>query len=114
MSGYKLDNTFALCRDMDTNLFYMFEEELVAIGTNLQQLRSLCFRCPIWRECSAYGWQYERYGMFGGVTGEERDAIRRKKWDSPKIKKLQEDLYAIGVNYEQAVLYQTDGKDLLA
>lgn len=97
---------------MDTNLFYMYDDELEANDFTTTKLRALCFSCPIWRECNSYGWQYERHGMFGGITGDERDAIRRKKWDSPKVLKLKKELEEIGISFNAVILYQTDGKDL--
>lgn len=112
MSGKVLDNSFALCREMDTNLFYMYEEELIEKDFSLLKLRTICFSCPIWRECSAYGWQYERHGMFGGLTGEERDAIRRKMYESPRLKKLMSDLKELGVSFNAVTLYETGTDDL--
>lgn len=90
----------------------MFEDELIERDFSLLKLRKICFSCPIWRECNAYGWQYERHGMFGAITGEERDAIRRKKWDNPKVIKLKKDLAELGIRFEAVIMYETDGKDL--
>ena len=97
---------------MDTNLFYMYEDELLEKDFTLLKLRKICFMCPIWRECIAYGWQYEKHGMFGGITGDERDAIRKDLLWSPKVKKLKEDLDQLGVKFEAVIMYETDGKDL--
>jgi hypothetical protein len=91
----------------------MYDDELAEKDFTTAELRRICFSCPIFRECNAYGWQYERHGMFGGITGEERDAIRRDKWDNPKVKKLQKDLEELGVPLKVVILYKTDGRDLL-
>ena len=96
----------------------MYDDELEANDFSTVKLRALCFSCPIWRECNSYGWQYERYGMFGGITGEEREAVRKKKRgnsrDNSKIKKLVHDLKELGVSYQAVTMYQTDGKDLIS
>jgi len=80
------------CRGMNTDLFFMNREELQLEGFTYQHIRRVCSDCPIRRDCLAYGFKYERHGMFGGVTGEERDLIRRGKFNDSKITSLLRDM----------------------
>lgn len=87
-----LDYDRALCKGMDTNLFYLDDETLIKNRSSLYSVRALCFSCPILYECMEYGFTYERYGLFGGITGEERDLLRKKDYNHIKIVKLLDDL----------------------
>lgn len=59
----------AMCKDMDTNIFYDSEEELV--------LRAICGGCPVRNECLDYAVRNLEYGFWGGTTATERAKIRR-------------------------------------
>lgn len=80
------------CLGMDTNLFFMSREELQLEGMTYQTLRRVCSDCPIRRDCLEYAFKYERHGMFGGVTGLERDLIRRKEFNNSVITGLLRDM----------------------
>lgn len=80
------------CQGMNTELFFMNREELQLEGLTYMHVRRVCSDCPIRRDCLAYAFKYERYGMFGGVTGEERDLIRRGVFNDSKITTLLRDM----------------------
>ncbi len=80
------------CLGMDTNLFFMSREELQLEGMTYQTLRRICSDCPIRKDCLEYAFKYERHGMFGGVTGLERDLIRRKEFNNSVITGLLRDM----------------------
>ena len=80
------------CLGMDTNLFFMSREELQLEGMTYQSLRRVCSDCPIRKDCLEYAFKYERHGMFGGVTGLERDLIRRKEFNNSVITGLLRDM----------------------
>lgn len=80
------------CLGMDTNLFFMSREELQLEGMTYQTLRRVCSDCPIRKDCLEYAFKYERHGMFGGVTGLERDLIRRKEFNNSVITGLLRDM----------------------
>ena len=80
------------CLGMDTNLFFMSREELQLEGMTYQTLRRICSDCPIRKDCLEYEFKYERHGMFGGVTGLERDLIRRKEFNNSVITGLLRDM----------------------
>jgi hypothetical protein len=105
----QVDYEKALCKGMDTELFYGEEDLLYAMKTNLLSVRKICFKCPIQKECMEYGFTYERYGMFGGITGEERYSLRKRNWKNPKVEKLLRDLIELGVSINE-ILPMTDIK----
>lgn len=80
------------CLGMDTNLFFMSREELQLEGMTYQTLRRVCSDCPIRKDCLEYAFKYERHGMFGGVTGLERNLIRRKEFNNSVITGLLRDM----------------------
>ena len=80
------------CRGMNTDLFFMNREELQLEGMTYMSLRRICSDCPIRRDCLEYAFKYERHGMFGGVTGLERDLIRRGKFNDPILNGLLRDM----------------------
>lgn len=88
----KIEWNKADCQGMDTNLFFMSREELQMEGLTYLHMRRVCSDCPIRRDCLAYGFKYERYGMFGGITGVERDLIRRGKFNDPILTGLLRDM----------------------
>lgn len=69
----------ALCRGMDTKLF--FPER----GVNYQQIRQIkkmCKVCPVRQECFelAMEQEHDHCGIFGGTTPLERRRIRSERW----------------------------------
>jgi WhiB family redox-sensing transcriptional regulator len=66
----------AECRDFDTDLFYRVEEERNQDAYRyINAVRSICGRCPIQRECLAYAFGNEEFGVWGGLTGLERRSV---------------------------------------
>lgn len=91
------------CRGMDTELFYMPHDMLLEQeGFGYRTLRRVCFHCPIWRECLAYGMENEPYGFRGGFSEEERKNIYTGV--RPKsFKQLLTDLTDNGVEWTEIV-----------
>lgn len=77
MRGFKeVDWERAACLGVPTNLFYVFEEHrTVKEFFNVTIVKKICFACPIWRSCLLHGLQNEDYGVWGGLTTKERDAL---------------------------------------
>jgi WhiB family redox-sensing transcriptional regulator len=66
----------AECQGSYTDLFYSVEEERNASAYwNINAVRSICARCPIWSACLTYAFAYESYGVWGGLTSLERKSI---------------------------------------
>lgn len=61
----------AMCKDMDTNIFYDPEQAPV--------LRAVCGGCPVRNECLDYAVRNLEYGFWGGTTATERASLRRAR-----------------------------------
>lgn len=64
------DAAGAACRDADLELF--FDGQLVAFA------KAICHRCPVREACLAYALPRVLDGVWGGTTGRERVALRRR------------------------------------
>ena len=91
----------ASCRGLDTEIFYMYEDELMEKEyISLMTLRKLCFSCPIWRECLTIGFKYERYGHWGGLAADERNHIVAGL-NSKKYIRMRNQIDELGIDYEE-------------
>ena len=54
----------AVCRGMDTNLFYEKYESDPNIARNIDEM---CFSCPVQKLCYESGVNNNEYGVWGGV-----------------------------------------------
>lgn len=71
----KVDWEKAECRSLEiyTDLFYDVEEERSSNAyDHINSLRGVCASCPIWQNCLTYAFKNEQYGMWGGLTSQER------------------------------------------
>lgn len=74
----------AACRDEDTELFFPPGE----FARQIQPAKALCGACPVTDACLTYALAApERYGIWGGMTEDERAQERRRAarrgWDGP-------------------------------
>ena len=75
---------FAVCREVDGDPWYPPEREGSA-GQPYDAARAICAGCPVDRECLEYALHlersamYNRHGMWGGHTPQERTAIARRR-----------------------------------
>ena len=68
----------AECKRLEiyTDLFYDIEEQRSTHAyDHINSVRAICVACPIWKDCLAYAFQHEDYGMWGGMTSQERASI---------------------------------------
>jgi WhiB family redox-sensing transcriptional regulator len=72
------DFSSALCREIGLELFFPdgkgdghLEEDYAA--------RKLCASCPVVNECAEWGIAHEIYGIWGGLTPQNRRTIRRQR-----------------------------------
>jgi hypothetical protein len=56
-----------------------------ADGESAGQAKRLCRSCPVLAQCGIYGIQFERYGVWGGLTPVERRAIRKARGISDPV-----------------------------
>ena len=88
----------AECRDVPTNLFYDVEEERNSTAYSyINAVRSYCGKCPIWFDCLVYAFNYESFGVWGGLTSLERKSMYDpRKYPNQRQRALQ-DLLAYGI-----------------
>ena len=103
ISREAMDDSRANCKGLNTDFFYLEEEYLKQRSLKLRQVRRICFGCPIRQQCLEIGFAFERFGMWGGVTGPERTEIYNKKHDSAFLNGLKRDLEEFGITYEEVV-----------
>jgi len=89
----------ASCRGLNTDLFYKMRVHLIPLNMEYNTLRRICHRCPIRRQCLEVGTALERYGFWGGLAEEERNAIFTGK-DGRVIARLKRDLEVLDIDYE--------------
>lgn len=67
----------AACRDEDPELFF----PVSAIGPGARQVeeaKAVCARCPVASQCLSFAMDNGlNYGIFGGLTGDERQELAR-------------------------------------
>lgn len=62
----------AACRGKDREMFFPRR------GENVSEAKAVCATCPVKAECADYGLP-EKYGVWGGLTDQERRVIRRER-----------------------------------
>lgn len=74
----------ALCKDRHIDLWYPPLD--TDVPDNYYQIsRAVCRQCPVWRECLDDGVN-ERWGMWGGLTPQERTALTSENPKSSVLK----------------------------
>jgi hypothetical protein len=92
MPGYdEVDWTKAECVGSPTTLFFIIEEDRKVVEyIGYETTRRICGKCPIWDKCLDYAMKNENYGMWGGLTTKERNALRGAKDSLLRTKAIQE------------------------
>ena len=92
----------AECWGTNTDLFYSVEEERnIRAYMYINAVRSICARCPILRDCLAYGFANEQYGVWGGLTTLERKAVVEPNKYPAQLRRALYDLESYGITYGQ-------------
>jgi WhiB family redox-sensing transcriptional regulator len=98
----QIDWEQAECREIDTDLFYRVEEERnQAAYQYINAVRSICGRCPIQRECLAYAFGNEEYGVWGGLTGLERRSVGDPNRYPIQLKRALDALKLFGISFTE-------------
>jgi len=100
------------CKGAPTNLFYVVEEsraidKYVDVGI----LRRICAGCPIYKKCLAYALGHEQYGVWGGMTTNERNTFNgRAPYERSREVIIQLAPFGVSItDIQEAVLeYQAD------
>ncbi len=68
----------AACRDIDSAVFFSPDGERGPERLAREaRAKAICARCPVIRECAAYALLAgERYGVWGGLSEQDRAALR--------------------------------------
>ena len=92
----------AACLDTYNEMFYSVEEERNAYAYNyINAVRSICARCPIYNACLSYAFQYESYGVWGGLTSVERKAMISPRLYPAQRRRALFDLEGYGITKDQ-------------
>ncbi len=72
---------FAVCRFEDRDLFFPPEQERGRyVGFREAAAKQICRGCSVRGECLDYALAAdERYGVWGGLSAEERERLRRRR-----------------------------------
>ena len=60
----------AACAGLDTQLFYSERIKDIAVA------KAVCSRCPFATQCATWAVQHEEFGVFGGLSANERKLMR--------------------------------------
>ena len=74
--------TRAACRDADPELFFPASDDYTAaaVAAQVAVARRVCLSCPVRIECLSWAVEVsEDYGLWAGMTPDERRAIRRDR-----------------------------------
>lgn len=67
----------ALCRYVDPELFFPTAESGPVYEAQVAEAKAVCARCPVRAECLDWALGELPYGIAGGLTEDERAALRR-------------------------------------
>jgi len=98
----------AACKDLPTDFFYKIEDRGVSKLIDVDVFRFTCAPCPIWRQCLGYASRNEQYGVWGGMTSDERAAVLDRRKSDLK-KKVFKDFEKYGITKE--MIHQAIGKE---
>lgn len=61
------------CRSVDKSVFFGGSDEVPMSRVEVRTARSICFLCPVRRDCLEFALSNEEtWGVWGGLTGSER------------------------------------------
>ncbi len=78
------------CVGMPVNTFFDVEERRLSPQKieDMARVRDLCFSCPIWSECLKWAFANEEFGVWGGLTGIERQSFISNKFYENRLRTL--------------------------
>lgn len=83
LKPWEFDNP--VCAEIGHQAFYLDDRDdpdIAHLPDNMTDYRNaiaLCNSCPFQMDCAEWGITKERYGVWGGLTPDERTMIRRKR-----------------------------------
>jgi WhiB family redox-sensing transcriptional regulator len=92
----------AECQGVETDLFYRIEEERNSTAYKyINAVRSICGRCPIQRDCLAYAFKNETFGVWGGLTSMERRSVGEPDKYPIQLSRALQSLTMYGITYKE-------------
>jgi WhiB family redox-sensing transcriptional regulator len=92
----------AECHGVETDLFYRIEEERNSTAYKyINAVRSICGRCPIQRDCLAYAFENETFGVWGGLTSMERRSVGEPDKYPIQLSRALQSLTMYGITYKE-------------
>lgn len=84
----------AACRGVDSSLFFHPEGERGAARSSREQsAKEVCSRCPVRTECATHALAVrEPYGVWGGLTEDEREELLGRARHRTPLEPVAEDL----------------------
>lgn len=104
----EIDWSRAACKNLPTDFFYKIEERGVLKLIDVEVFRFTCAPCPIWKQCLGYASRNEDYGVWGGMTTDEREAVIDNRKSEMKDKVIK-DFTKYGITEE--MIYEAIGKE---
>lgn len=69
----------AVCQETDVEVFFPEDASPRITRGQIKEAKAICGRCPVVAQCLTWAVETrERYGVWGGLTTRERDAMRRR------------------------------------
>lgn len=73
-----------LCNTEDPELFFPVGHETSAtVKAQLAEARKVCANCPVLEQCREWAIPREAFGVWGGMSENEREEARRKRYGRP-------------------------------
>ena len=92
----------AECQGVETDLFYRIEEERNSTAYKyINAVRSICGRCPIQRDCLAYAFENETFGVWGGLTSMERRSVGEPDKYPIQLSRALQSLTMYGITHKE-------------
>jgi WhiB family redox-sensing transcriptional regulator len=67
------------CSEVGGDFWFPERVEGGGNSTELRMAKAICSRCPHLNECLEWGLKRERYGIWGGLSESEREAVRKER-----------------------------------
>lgn len=86
MDGHDRDwRDYAACRGEDPELFFPIGTTGPALR-QIEEAKTICARCPVLRQCLSFAMETgQDYGIWGGLTADERRSLRRRNQRSHRM-----------------------------
>lgn len=72
------------CRNVDWFNPWFGDDKRNRTKEMTEKHKAVCETCPSMRVCLSWAIKHEKWGMFGGTTGQEREKLRRL-WNLPPV-----------------------------